>query len=81
VHIETISGFPRELAYFNRDFWKPFPKARASDLAKFIALAKKGKSIPPHRSADAKAEQDYQKDQIERSIKYCQDVLGLGLKG
>jgi sugar phosphate isomerase/epimerase len=81
VHIETISGFPRELAYFNRDFWKTFPKARASDLAKFVALAKKGKSIPPHRSPDAKAEQDYQKDQIERSIKYCQDVLGLGLKG
>ena len=80
VHIETISGFPRELPYFKKDFWKVWPKARAKDLAKFIALAKKGKPIPPHRSPDNKAEQDYQKGEIERSIKYCKETLGLGLK-
>lgn len=79
VHIETISGFPRELAYFKKDFWKAYPKARASDLARFVALAKKGKQIPPHRSANSKAEQEYQKGEIERSIKYCQDVIGLGI--
>ena len=43
VHIETISGFNRELPYFKPEFWKAWPKARASDLAKFIALAKHGK--------------------------------------
>jgi hypothetical protein len=80
VHIETISGFPRELPYFKSDFWTAFPKARASDFAKFVALAKRGKPIEPHHSPDAKGEQEYQKGEIERSIKYCKEVLGLGLQ-
>ncbi len=80
VHIETISGFPRELAYFKKDFWKAWPKASAQGLAKFVALAKQGKAIPPHRSPDAQAEQEYQKGEIERSLKYCKETLGLGLK-
>ena len=80
VHIETISGFTREIPYLKNDFWKPWPKMKASDLAKFVALAKRGKEIPPHHSADAKAEQEYQKGELERSIRYCKDVLGLGFK-
>ncbi len=80
VHIETISGFPRELPYFKKEFWNAWPKARAQDLAKFVALAKKGKAIPPHNSPNAQAEQEYQKGEIERSLKYCKETLGLGLK-
>jgi len=29
VHIETISGFNRELAYLRPDFWNPWPKMKA----------------------------------------------------
>ena len=78
VHIETISGFPREVNFYQKDFWAAWPKARAQDLAKFLVLAKKGKAIPPHRSANNEAEQEYQRDQIEKSIKYCREELGLG---
>lgn len=80
VHIETISGFAREFAYLNPEIWKAFPKARASEFARFVALAKRGKAIPSHKSADAKAEQDYQKGELERSIRYCKETLGLGQK-
>jgi sugar phosphate isomerase/epimerase len=80
VHIETISGFAREIPYLKTDFWKVWPKARASDFAQFLALAKRGKPLPPHKSADAKEEQEYQKGELERSIKYCKEVLGLGFK-
>lgn len=80
VHIETISGFPREMAYFKNDFWSAWPKMEARDLARFIALAKKGKPIPPHRSPNAEAEQAYQKGEVERSIAYCKNVLGLGVR-
>jgi len=84
VHIETISGFNRELPYLKSDFWKVWPKARAGDLAKFITLAKRGKPREPWQPPPGKdrklAEQEYQKDQIERSIKYCKEALGLGLK-
>src|SRR5881396_1220172 len=43
VHIETISGFNRELPYLKEDFWKVWPKAKAKDFARFLALAKQGK--------------------------------------
>jgi sugar phosphate isomerase/epimerase len=81
VHIETISGFAREIPYLKPEFWKEWPKARASDFAKFVALAKRGKAIPSHRSANPQEEQEYQKGELERSIKHCKEVLGLGLKG
>ena len=78
VHIETISGARRELTYLKDDFWKLWPKARAKDFARFVALAKRGKA--PERRRGSESEQDFQKAEIERSIKYCKEVLGLGLK-
>jgi sugar phosphate isomerase/epimerase len=80
VHIETISGFARELAYLKPEFWKVWPKAKAADFARFLAIAKQGKAIPSHRSPDNKAEQEYQKGELERSISYCKQTLGLGVR-
>lgn len=84
VHIETISGFNRELEYLKPEFWKAWPKAKAGDLARFVALAKKGKPRDTWKApagVDRKqAEQDYQKSEIERSLRYCKEELGLGLK-
>lgn len=84
VHIETISGFNRELPYLKSEFWRVWPKAKASDFAKFVALAKKGKRRDPWKAPEDKdrklAEQEYQKDEVVRSIKYCKEVLGLGMK-
>ena len=84
VHIETISGFNREIPYLKEDFWKVWPKARAKDFARFVALAKRGKPRDAWKAPagqDRKlAEQDYQKGEIERSLRYCKEELGLGLK-
>jgi len=79
VHIETISGFAREFPYLKKEFWAPLPKARGKDFARFVALARKGKAIQPYKAPDGKdkkeAEKEYQKAEIERSIKYCKEVL------
>jgi len=80
VHIETISGFAREIPYLKPEFWSVWPKAKARDFAQFVALAKRGKALTPHRSPDAKAEQEYQKGELEESIRYCKEALGQGLK-
>jgi len=80
VNIETLSGFARELSYLKPDFWNVWPKAKAGSFAQFVALAKRGKAIPSHRSADAQEEQVYQKGELERSLKYCKEVLRLGLR-
>lgn len=83
VHIETISGFNREFAYLKPEFWKAFPKAKAADFARFVALAKRGQPrepwSPPAGSDRKVAEQEYQKREVERSIKYCKAELGLGI--
>src|SRR5262249_47845204 len=79
VNLEIISGFARPLPYLREDFWKPWGKARASDFARFLGMAKRGKQIESHKS-DPKADQEYQKAELERSLKYCKEALGLGLK-
>lgn len=82
--LEIISGFQRPMPYLKADFWKPYPKMLAKDLAPFLALARKGHPIDPFKApagVDRKvAEQEYQKAELERSVRYCRDVLGLGLK-
>lgn len=84
VNIETISGAARPFPYLKEDFWKPYPKARAHEFAAFLALAKGGKPREPFRPPAGeerrRAEQEYQKAELEKSLKYCREVLGLGLK-
>jgi sugar phosphate isomerase/epimerase len=83
VHIETISGFNRELACLKPEFWKAFPDMTTRDLAPFLALARRGKPREPWSApvgSDRKAaEQAYQLDQLARSIRYCKEI-GLGQK-
>jgi hypothetical protein len=81
VNIETISGFNHELATNTDDFWKAWPNGKPAGFDRFLALAKLGKPRQPHQHPEGVdrtiAEQQYQRDEIERSIKYCQS-LGLG---
>ena len=84
VHIETISGFPRAFPIYDHEFWKLFPDGRAEDLAAFLALAKRGRPIepfkPPSGEAKIAAERAYQLAELARSIAFCRDTLGLGLR-
>jgi 3-oxoisoapionate decarboxylase len=80
VNLEIICGFARSVPFLHEDFWKVWPKAKASDFAKFLAMAKRGKPLPSHKSPDTRAEQEYQKGELERSVRYCKETLGLGLK-
>ena len=83
VHIETISGFNREFPYLTPEFWRAWPTMPADRFAHFLALAKHGTARPtfqPPAGEDRKtAEQAYQRGEIERSLTYCRNVLGLGL--
>lgn len=84
VILEIISGITRAYPYLKPDFWKPYQKVRAHEFAKFVALAQRGKAREPFKLPEGKdkklAEQEYQKDQLERSLQYCRQVLGLGVK-
>ncbi len=85
IMIETISGGPREFKYKQPDFWK-FYDQRPEKLAKFEALAQRGKKIPLAFTppADPKdrptATQAFQKADLEKSLSYLRKEIGLGLK-
>lgn len=78
IMIETISGASRGFPFKKEDFWKNYDK-RPERLAAFEALAKKGHSIPSSRAPGA-SEQDFQKAELEKSIKYLREQIGLGVK-
>lgn len=81
VCIETISGFNRELAVKNDDFWNDWPKGKPVGYDKFEAFAQRGKPIDTFKAPDGVdrklAQQNFQKGDIERSITYCRKI-GLG---
>ena len=77
--MEIISGFSRGTPYLKPEFWPAYERIRPAEFAAFLALAKKGKAIPSFQPQGdkKKAEQDYQKAELERSLKYCREVLGI----
>jgi len=89
VQLEIITGrSARVLPYLEPEFWSAFPKAKAAELARFVALAKKGKPFmgsmiiaggqgPPEYEV---ALREQQRVDLERSLDYASKVLGLGLR-
>jgi sugar phosphate isomerase/epimerase len=83
INIETISGSSRNFPYKQEAFWQYYDK-RPEALAHFEALAKRGHAIPNFKAPDGadkkQADQEFQKAELERSIKYLREEVGLGTK-
>ncbi len=90
VFVKPITGRPPEiLPVYDRDYWARFPKARAADLAKFLALAKRGEPYDKPMVVEdlaGRATPDYlvsaiqhqQRDHVERGLEYARKQLNLG---
>ena len=82
VQLEIISGRPIPIPYLQDDFWPPYPNVPTREFMRFVALARCGSPRKPFVAAagqDAQlAEQEFQKAELERSVRYCREVLGLG---
>jgi sugar phosphate isomerase/epimerase len=92
LQLEIITGRrPQILPFLETDFWKIFPDMTASDLARFVALAKRGhpfegfmviadsmQNAPVEYTAALKQQQ---RTDLERSVAYARENLGVGLKG
>jgi sugar phosphate isomerase/epimerase len=76
VQLEIISGFARPFELSRSDFWKPYEDVRAQDLMGLLKLARSGKVLQPGKANDA----EYQKAELERSLRFCREELGLGFK-
>jgi sugar phosphate isomerase/epimerase len=82
--LEIISyRWPNEARYLDPSFWSRFPRARASEFARFVAMAERGVEfeLPPGRPSEGSGvnlEQAQQKFDLEESLGYCRKTLGLG---
>ena len=82
VCIENISGFNFELKTKQENYWKNWPKGKPKGYEKFMAFAKRGKIRAAWKAPEGvdrkKAQQGYQRNDLEKSIAYCRK-LGLGI--
>lgn len=83
--LEIISGAQREFPYFKPEFWNDFPKAKASEFVRFVEMAKQGQPFqhPADRPSGENSKeltQAQQKYDLEQSLRFCKEKLGLGLK-
>lgn len=83
LHLEIITGRPpRIVPFFEESFWKAFPKARAGEFARFLALVKSGSPLMKPMVMEDVAGMDVaeyraalRKQQwldLERSLEYAQ---------
>ena len=84
LQVETISGFAKPLNYLKPEFWGPFPKARAEELAAWVAMAKRGHKLDTFKAPDGpekkNAEIAYLKAELERSLKWLKESGGCGIR-
>ena len=90
MQMEIITGRPPQvLPYLEPDFWKAFPKLPASDFARFVALAKRGRPFSGTMlvAGTAKQPPEYeaalalqQRVDLERSFEYARKTLGVGVR-
>jgi len=86
--LEIITGRPpRILNYLEPEFWEAYPHMPAAEFAQFLKLVKEGQpfigpmltigagKVPPEYQAALVVQQHLD---LERSVRYCQEVLGIG---
>ncbi|MGA2115238.1 MAG: TIM barrel protein [Bryobacteraceae bacterium] len=91
VYNKPITGRPPQiLPIYSPEFMKQWEDMRAADLARFLALAKRGRpyektmvieDVPGKIAEPIAAALAYQeRDHMERGVEYARQVLGLGVK-
>jgi sugar phosphate isomerase/epimerase len=91
MQLEIITGRPPDvLPYLEPEFWTAFPKAKASEFARFVALAKAGhpfsgfmvvedgvkEPLPEFKAAL----REQQRMDLERSLEYAKKSLDVGVR-
>lgn len=82
VQLEIISGFNRDFPWRKSEFWQGYEGVPAAVFAGFLELAKSGTPRAPKQfpegDARREAEAAYQLAELEKSLRFCAETLGLG---
>lgn len=95
MQLENITGRPPQvLPYLEDSFWKAFPKTRASEFARFVDIAHRGRPFMgamvvedvsrsgggESNMAFAAALREQQRVDLERGLEYAKKVLDVGVR-
>jgi len=91
IYCKPITARPPDiLPVYQDEFWtKWFPRGRSRDLSRFLALARRGRpynqpqvleDVPQMRNQYMDALKTQQLEHMDRSLKYCRNVLNLGAR-
>jgi sugar phosphate isomerase/epimerase len=78
IHIETISGVGRDLPFLEDSFWAAWPRLEGQGLARFLRVMRRKAPIAPTTTKPNDPAE--QRRELERSLAYCRQTLGLGLR-
>ncbi len=78
IHIETISGVGRDMPYLEDQFWAAWARLEGHSLAKFLRLMRR--KAPAAPASTRPNDPTEQRRELERSLAYCRQTLGLGLR-
>lgn len=76
--LETIVTGPRVLKIYEPRFWDAYRRTPAWEFARFLAIAESGKPLPsPPRPADKQAAVRQELEDMEASVRFSHEVLGI----
>ena len=78
VFLETISGRQFPLSLKPADLQAAYPELRREELAQYRCFMRRGKPQPPITPPDLSLDPMFQRDELEKSLRYCREVLDLG---
>jgi 3-oxoisoapionate decarboxylase len=70
-----VSQEPRIIRVFDPETFKDYPKMPAADLSRYLALAERGKAVPPVPPAPGKSRGQQQCDDLEVCVRYTRKLL------
>lgn len=70
-----VSAQPRIIRVFDPETFKDYPKMPASDLSRFLALAERGKPVPPVPPSPGKSRGQQQCEDLEVCVRYTRKLL------
>ena len=91
MNLEIITGrLPVVLPYKEQEFWRGFENVKARDFVRFLNLVENGRPlmagmmVPENdrrNPAYVEAVKQQQRVDLERSVKYCHEKLGIAWNG
>ena len=81
LFVESISNSPRSIPFLTDSWWSGFPNVRASEIAGFLALCRRGHplsvELPPKGMDQIEFERQHQRQEFLKSVD-CLRLHGVG---